>query len=127
MSPTALTLRQLRREGWTVQVVEHWNGYARIRQDLFGGIDILACDPVRGILGVQCCGASTHAAHKAKLLAEVRMATWVAAGGRLEIWSWETRRSEERTKAGKRSKRLVHHCRREALSLADFVPRESAA
>jgi hypothetical protein len=38
-SPTQLSLKKLREEGYTVAVVEHWNSFARIRQDLFGFID----------------------------------------------------------------------------------------
>lgn len=42
-SPTQLTLNLLRKEGCQlVQVVEKWNPHARIRQDLFGIIDVLA-------------------------------------------------------------------------------------
>lgn len=41
MSPTQLSLRWARSMGYTAQVVEHWNPHARIRQDLFGIIDIL--------------------------------------------------------------------------------------
>ena len=42
-SPTQLTLRKLKSEGYiTVQVTEHWNAWARIRQDLFNIIDVLA-------------------------------------------------------------------------------------
>ncbi len=43
LSPTQLTLRHLRAEGWPlVEVVEHWNPHARIRQDLFGFVDVVA-------------------------------------------------------------------------------------
>lgn len=53
MSPTQRTLKKLRDDGWPlVQVVEHWNQYARIRQDLFGIIDVLAVGP-KGTLAVQ--------------------------------------------------------------------------
>lgn len=136
MSPTQLTLAQLRKDGYTASVVERWNQYAGIRQDLFGGIDVLACRPAAvlfsggvgdgEILGVQACigGNGDHAARKAKLLREPRIAVWIASGGHVEVWSWQTRRSEERTKAGKRSKRLVHHLRREEIRLSDFVPQE---
>jgi len=42
-SPTQLTLKKLKNEGYiTVQVTEHWNAWARIRQDLFNIIDVLA-------------------------------------------------------------------------------------
>jgi len=42
-SPTQLTLKKLRSEGYTtVQIVERWNAFAKIRQDLFQIIDVLA-------------------------------------------------------------------------------------
>jgi aspartate/glutamate racemase len=50
ITPTQLTLRHLRANGYTAEVVEHWNSHARIRQDLFGIIDVLAL-----------CGAETVA------------------------------------------------------------------
>lgn len=42
MTPTQRSLKQLRAEGWTAAVVEGWNPHAKVRQDLFGFIDILA-------------------------------------------------------------------------------------
>jgi hypothetical protein len=41
-SPTQLSLAHLRKTCHAVQVVEKWNPHARIRQDLFGFVDILA-------------------------------------------------------------------------------------
>lgn len=42
-SPTARSLKLLRERGYPlVQVVEHWNSFAKIRQDLFGVVDVLA-------------------------------------------------------------------------------------
>lgn len=42
VSPTQRSLKYLRDNGYTVAIVEHWNPHARIRQDLFGFVDILA-------------------------------------------------------------------------------------
>lgn len=42
VSPTQLSLRELRKTCSAVQVVEKWNPHAKIRQDLFGIVDILA-------------------------------------------------------------------------------------
>ena len=42
MTPTQRSLAYLRNEGYLVAIVEHWNPFARIRQDLFGFIDLLA-------------------------------------------------------------------------------------
>lgn len=51
ISPTQLTLRHLRSEGWPlVQVVEHYNPHARVRNDLFGVGDVLAVRPSKTLL-----------------------------------------------------------------------------
>jgi hypothetical protein len=42
MSPTQLSLRELRKEYDLVQVVEYWNSFTRRRHDLFGCWDIMA-------------------------------------------------------------------------------------
>ena len=46
ISPTQRTLKRLREkeEYPLVTIVERWNAFAKIRQDLFGIIDILAID-----------------------------------------------------------------------------------
>ena len=41
-SPTQLSLAHLRKTCDLVEVVEKWNSFVKIRQDLFGIIDILA-------------------------------------------------------------------------------------
>ena len=90
MTPTQRTLSALRKAGWTCAVVERWNQYARIRQDLFGFADILCLRPGE-ILAVQACAGASHAARRAKILAEPRSAEWIAAGGLIEVWSWSKR------------------------------------
>ena len=40
-SPTQLTLKKWRNAGYNAAVVERWNPHARIRQDLFGFVDVL--------------------------------------------------------------------------------------
>ena len=42
LSPTQLTLRKWRNAGYMSAVVEKWNPHAKIRQDLFGCIDVVA-------------------------------------------------------------------------------------
>ena len=91
-SPTQRTLAECRKRGWHVQVVERWNQYARIRQDLFGVIDLVAIVPGRGILGIQATDATSHSKRVAKVLEEPRAIAWVKAGGLLQVWSWSKRR-----------------------------------
>ena len=80
MTPTQRSLKYLRDAGYTVAIVEHWNSFARIRQDLFGIIDLLA---VRGTetLGVQTTSSTNVAARIRKLeespmLSLLREANW---------------------------------------------------
>ena len=54
-------------------MVERWNQYAKVRQDLFGFVDILAVRP-NEILAVQACAGASHAARRDKILAEPRAA-----------------------------------------------------
>jgi hypothetical protein len=87
MTPTARTLKQLRKEGYVCQVVEKWNPYARIRQDLFGFIDIVAIKD-QEILGVQATSASNLSARVHKALACPHLAAWLKANARFEVWGW---------------------------------------
>lgn len=41
ITPTQRSLKYMRDQGYKCWIVEHWNHFARIRQDLFGCIDIL--------------------------------------------------------------------------------------
>lgn len=45
MTPTQKSLAYLKKEGYTTAVVERWNPFAKIRQDLFGFVDIIAIRP----------------------------------------------------------------------------------
>ena len=83
------SLAHLRRAGYTCGVVERWNAFARIRQDLFGFAD-LACirADYKGTLYVQCCPASTLAAHRQKVLSNPNVRTALLAGNLVRIDAW---------------------------------------
>jgi hypothetical protein len=74
-------------------IVERFNSHVGpfgIRQDLFGFIDLISLDPQRGIVGVQCCARSRHAAHRQKIVEDCReeALAWIEAGGVIELWGW---------------------------------------
>ena len=80
ISPTQLTLKLLREDGWTVEVVEKWIPGANIRKDLFGFIDLVALKDDQ-TLGVQATSYSNISARvkkieNAELLSAVRKASW---------------------------------------------------
>lgn len=89
MSPTALTLRQLRAMDYpAIEVVERWIPGANIRKDLFGFIDILAIDRCGNVLAVQATSKSNMAARvkkigESELIDHVRKAGWS-----IEVWGW---------------------------------------
>lgn len=89
-SPTQRSLKLLRDGGYTVAIVEHWNPHAKIRQDLFGFADLLAIKPGE-IIAIQTTSISNIAARRAKISAEPRAATWLAAGGLIELHGWRRR------------------------------------
>ncbi len=112
VSPTRRTLAECRKRGYVVQVVERWNQHARVRQDLFGVIDLVALAN-GAILGIQACAGASHSARRDKIVAEPRAKQWVEAGGRLELWSW--------SKRGERGKRKLWALRVEAFTSADLA------
>lgn len=80
ISPTQLTLKLLREQGWTVEVTEKWIPGANIRKDLFGFIDLVALKDGQ-TLGVQATSYSNISARvkkieSAELLSAVRKASW---------------------------------------------------
>lgn len=87
MTPTARTLQKLRKDGYTASVVERWNPHARIRQDLFGCIDLVAVHPELGTFGIQACAGASVAARVAKSCAEPRLAVWLLHN-KFEVWGW---------------------------------------
>jgi hypothetical protein len=94
VSPTQLTLRKLRKDGWPlVRVVEKWNPFARIRQDLFG-FDVIA---IRGdkMLWVQATSASNVSARVAKLKAnpDVPILLGCSQAMRGVVWGWAKNKS----------------------------------
>jgi hypothetical protein len=94
-TPTSRTLAELRETGWTAEVVERWNPHARVRNDLFGFIDILA---IRGAetLGVQATSASNVASRVRKIADHPNTPAVREAGWRLEVWGWGWSKKEER-------------------------------
>ena len=99
LSPTQRTLRVLRQQGAICGITEHWNYYVGIRQDLFGFIDLIALTSDRGIVGMQCCARSGHAAHRKKILENEVAPEWIKSGGKIEIWSWAKQKLERGGKA----------------------------
>jgi hypothetical protein len=102
-SPTQRSLKALREAGFTVAIVERWNQFAKVRQDLFGFVDLIAIAPHCGILAVQTTSGDNASARVAKILTEPRAGIWLASGGKIVVHAWR--------QVGERGKRKTWQCR----------------
>ena len=87
MSPTQRSLAFLRGRGYRVAICEHWNHYAKVRQDLFGIIDLLAIRPGE-VLGVQATSYSNVSARLHKIAESEAAPDIRAAGIKIEVHGW---------------------------------------
>jgi hypothetical protein len=87
-SPTRRSLEHLRKSGADlVAVVERWNPHAKIRQDLFGCVDVLAIHGETTI-AVQATSGSNVASRVTKLTESPALPVMRAAGWRILVHGW---------------------------------------
>jgi carbonic anhydrase len=89
-SPTERSLAHLRKAGYLVAVVEKWNPHVRIRQDMFGFVDLIAICP-NETLAVQTTSGSNVAARVKKIAESEHVAAVRAAGWRIHVHGWAKR------------------------------------
>ncbi len=106
-SPTQRSLALIRKCGMTVAIVEHWNSFARIRQDLFGFIDLLAIAPQ--MMAFQTTSGSNVSARIKKILASPAAREWVEDGHRIFVHGWAKNKKTKKWK-----------CREVEVFLSDF-------
>ena len=87
MSPTERTLKELRKRGYLAAVVERWNAFAKIRQDLFGLVDIIALRDGE-TLAVQTTSGSNVSDRVRKIGDSDKIGTIRKAGWRVVVWGW---------------------------------------
>lgn len=108
-SPLQRSLKKLRSEGWHCAITEHWNPFAKIRQDLFGFVDIL-CLRRDETLAVQTTSGSNLSARVNKIVALQSCALWLESPSRrIEVHGW--------SKKGPRGKPKHWHCRVEPVEV----------
>lgn len=104
-SATQATRKHLKSLGLTSAITERWNPFAKVRQDLFGFIDLVALDPAVGIIGIQTTTMDNVAARRTKIEELPTLEPWLLAGGIVEVWGWGKR--------GDRGERKLWTLRRE--------------
>ncbi len=86
-SPTQLSLKKLKSEGYVCQITERWNAFARIRQDLFGFVDVLAIKD-NETLAVQTTSYSNISARAKKIADHENVGAVRKAGWKIHIHGW---------------------------------------
>lgn len=86
-SPTQRSLKYLRAQGYTVAITEKWNPHARVRQDLFGFIDMIAIkDGVT--LAIQTTSSSSFSVRRKKIEGHENLPLVLAAGWQVTVHGW---------------------------------------
>ncbi len=110
-SPTQRSIALLKERGYVTAIVERWNPYARIRQDLWGFVDILAIKEGE-MLAVQTTSGAHVGERLKKIAASPLIATVLSAGVKVVVHGWR--------KVGPRGKAKKWECREEFLTVENF-------
>lgn len=87
-SLTVLSSNYLRKQGYTVEKVEYFNYYAKVRIDLLGVGDLLALNG-KDLLLVQVTSRSNLSARRKKSLKSDKLKLWLSAGGSFILHGWD--------------------------------------
>lgn len=89
MSPTQRSLKYLRDRGYFAGIVEKWNPWVKIRQDLFGWVDIVSTHPQKqGTTFVQTTTSPNMRARVKKAAGNAALISALLAGNTLEVHGW---------------------------------------
>jgi hypothetical protein len=114
-SPTQRSLALLRKEGYTVAIVEKFNFYIKIRQDLFGMFDLVCLQPQQqGVSGIQVTSGSNLGSRKMKIEQNEVTKLWLKCGNRIWVMGWR--------KGGARGKRKLWKCNIESFDGKNWQP-----
>ena len=98
-SPTQRSLKHLRDLGYTAQIVEKYNMFAHVRQDLFGFIDIVAIHPDKmGVFGIQTTTQKNVSTHLEKIKNNPIHRLWIETGNKLIVHGWAKRGKAKKRK-----------------------------
>lgn len=88
ISPTQLTMAWMKRRGFVAQIVERWNPFAKVRQDLFQVIDIVAVNKQGDLLGIQVTTRSNMSSRRAKVRESLGAKYW-ATHNQIQVHGWQ--------------------------------------
>jgi hypothetical protein len=87
ISPTQLSLKMMRDQGYYAEVVERYNSFTRKRNDLFGFVDVLCLRPGE-VVGVQTTSYGNMSARIKKIREHENFKTTTDAGIKVVVHGW---------------------------------------
>lgn len=87
ISPTQLSLKMMREQGYYAEVVERYNSFTRKRNDLFGFVDVL-CLKAGEVVGVQTTSYSNMSARINKIREHENFQMVCDSGIRIVVHGW---------------------------------------
>jgi hypothetical protein len=113
-------MAELRERGYFPAIAERFNPFAKVRQDLYGFIDILAVHPDGRLLAIQTCsGEGGDPAARVRKILALPIAKLLAGHMEIEVWSWA-----RRVNPAGRGRRKVWTLKVESLT-ARLLPKRS--
>jgi len=98
-SPTTRSLALMRKEGYVCAIVEHFNAWAGVRQDLYGFIDIVCLrGDKRGILGIQTTSTGNINARIKKIKDNPIYKLWLKCGNGIQVQGWSKKGAKGKVK-----------------------------
>lgn len=94
VTPTQRSLAEMRKRGYVCEVTEKWNPFARIRQDLYGFIDVL-CLGNGEVVGIQATSYSNTSSRVKKIADHENTAAVRKAGIRILVHGWDKAKLRE--------------------------------
>lgn len=91
-NPTTRSRNRLKDLGYTVETVEKWNAHAKVYNDLYGFIDILAIREGE-TLAVQTTSASNVSSRVRKIEEHENLPVVLAAGWKVVVHGWAKERN----------------------------------
>lgn len=107
VSPTQRTLAYYKDLGYTCAITEHWNQWARIRQDLFGFCDVVAIREGETVC-VQACAGASVAARVSKIEKHPNYPIVKSAGWKITVIGWRKVKVTRGGKDTKWSERIIN-------------------
>lgn len=111
-SPTQRSKAHAESLGYQVAIVERWNPFAKIRQDLFGFGDLLCLKEGNCLLLIQTTTTGNMPSRIEKIKGIPASWKWITSGNRLEVWGWALR--------GKKGKRKKYELKRHIVTGMDL-------